>query len=93
MLHKKHRLWIGTKTKGIIHVCHPTNLLHYINRILPGKTRNYPYVKKAFVGEVVDGSFWHTQKLSYRCHACKKRFEGGVAFAIRVGLQDKEKFE
>ena len=86
LLHRKHRLWLGTKSKKVVHICKPTNLLHYIN----GDTS----VKKTdFIGEVVDGSYWHTKEISYRCHACHKKFTGGPALAIKLGIQDKEKFE
>ena len=87
LLHKRHRLWLGKKSKTIVHICKPRNLLHYIR----GDTSKYG--TGPFIGEVVDGGFWHTQEISYRCMECRKKFSGGVAFAIRLGVKDKEKFE
>ena len=87
LLHKEYRLWIGKKSRNIVHICKPTKLLHYVN------STGSEYSKAPFVGEITDGSHWHTQKISYRCHACKKSFDGGVALAIRLGIQDKDKFK
>jgi hypothetical protein len=85
LLARKERLWLGEETSAIVHICRPTALLHFIQGKPPTRT---PYV-----GLVVDGSFWHTSKICYKCQGCGKVFDGGVAFILKVGLKDKDKFE
>jgi hypothetical protein len=92
LIHKKKRLWICRSNSGnrviIAHICRPRRLLHYM-QYRKGQRKEYNLYregKEFFVGTLADGSFWHTKEISYRCMSCSQKFEGGLAYALKVGL-------
>ena len=92
LLNRKHRLWLCKNSgKSIAHICTPTKLLHYIRGDTERSSTFWKSRHDDFIGPIVDGAHWHTDRICYKCQNCGKMFEGGIAFAIRVGIRDKEK--